>query len=93
MTSDICKERKNKLEKTKDYRKLKNKCESHSNRKIVCRQCEMFLWRTATKTKCQLNISLKTLIVGHSFSGKTYLIMENLKHNLKRDFFIITRSL
>ena len=95
------------LDESRFYRKVKNRCKDCLNKKFKCDFCEKFFTKKWLKThiarehhqdKTNSNVIIdnvnnnRTLLVGPSFSGKTYLMLKILSRIPDRDIYIITKS-
>ena len=96
------------LDENKFYRKVKNRCKDCLNKKIKCELCEKSFTKKWLKAHIERkhhhnesnSIVLekpiinnnRTLLVGPSFSGKTYLMLKILSRIPDRDIYKITKS-
>ena len=96
------------LDENRFYRKVKNRCKDCLNKKFKCDFCGKFFTKKWMKTHIErehhqneTNSNMiidnddnnnRTLLVGPSFSGKTYLMLKILSRMPDRDIYIITKS-
>ena len=96
------------LDESKFYRKVKNRCKDCLNKKIKCDLCEKSFTKKWLKTHIERehhhnesnSIVLekpiinnnRTLLVGPSFSGKTYLMLKLFSRISDRNIYKITKS-
>ena len=96
------------LDENRFYRKVKNRCKNCLNKKFKCEFCEKSFTKKWLKTHIErehhqnetnsnviidnVNNNNRTLLVGPSFSGKTYLMLKILSRIPDRDIYIITKS-
>ena len=96
------------LDENRFYRKVKNRCKDCLNKKFKCEFCEKSFTKKWLKTHIErehhqnetnsnviidnVNNNNRTLLVGPSFSGKTYLMLKILSRIPNRDIYIITKS-
>ena len=89
----LCIECEKSLDGSRFYRKVKNRCKDCLNKKFKCDFCEKFFTKKWLKTHIErehhqdktnsnaiidnVNNNNRTLLVGPSFSGKTYLMSKN----------------
>ena len=87
---------------------MKNRCKDCLNKKFKCDFCEKFFTKKWLKTHIErehhqnetnlnviidnVSINNRTLLVGPSFSSKTYLMLKILSRISDRDIYIITKS-
>ena len=96
------------LDENRFYRKVKNRCKGCLNKKFKCEFCEKSFTKKWLKTHIErehhqnetnsnviidnVNNNNRSLLVGPSFSGKTYLMLKILSRIPNRDIYIITKS-
>ena len=104
----LCIECEKNLDESRFYRKVKNRCKDCLNKKFKCDFCGKFFTKKWLKAHIErehhqdktnsnviidnVNNNNRTLLVGPSFSGKTYLMLKILSRIPERDIYIITKS-